>query len=402
MKVISLRFPGRFEDAFLYMGRLVTITENHSIRVYDMDYIVKKIEEDKTLCDVPTLLFFRNDWLEDKIGSHRTINARDKATFLKAVEQLELASIEIDEHFVQPVEWDLNITADILLDLNIYNGRAYIGTNAGLYHLDLDWDADEIAPIGTAQKRIDAKCIHTTAKFGTVNASCGYDGWFSFLDDFGLGDNGTQKTKHIEECSLRTAWLEFNVVNYPTTVSPNLFSSLRMSLIPDITESKNNFEHEQWIVTELKEEKTPLKSLLKTSGKYKFDTENLQFVYNSSQALFVSTYNGNLYALGLEIGDQSAPRVKYIREYEGLKGSVSSIHTINAGNNPGLIIETDQEVILFAHQEFRQVFDKEVISIRTFSRSRYHRSIVSITTANEVVLIALFDEEAYSKLKLSR
>jgi len=393
MRVVLLRFPGRFEDAFLYMGRLIAITENHSIRVYDMEHIVKKLEEDKALLDVPTLLFCRNDRIE--YGSYRPRVDDGKAAFLKAVEKLESSSIYIDEKFVQPVEWDLTIKADILLDLNIYNGRAYIGTNTGLYHLDLDWEGEQVALIGTAQKRLDAKCIHTTAKFGTVNASCGSEGWFSFLDDFGLGGNGSPKQKRIPEYSLRTAWLDFDIVNYPTTVSPTLFSSLRTTSIQDIAESKNNFEQENWIVTDIKEGEFNLNRLFVNPNNHHFEPEDLQFVYNSSKALFLSTYNGNLYALGLTRGSGNDPSVSYVSQYEGLKSLISSIHTINAGNGPGLILETDEEILLFARRRFIPIFDDEVISIRTFSRSRHYQSIVSVTTANEVLLIAIFDEESY-------
>ncbi len=36
----------------------------------------------------------------------------------------------------------------------------------------------------------------------------------------------------------------------------------------------------------------------------------------------------------------------------------------------------------------------EVISIRTFAGSKHYKNIVSLTTPNEILLIAIFDEEA--------
>ncbi|MDJ0677774.1 MAG: hypothetical protein QNJ36_20730 [Calothrix sp. MO_167.B42] len=397
MKVVSLRFPGRFEDAFLYMGRLITITENHSVRAYDMEKIVNKLqEEDETLLDAPKLLFFRNDWIDNERFRYRIDDDNGKVSFLNAVNKLQLQSIEIDENFIETVEWDLKIDADFLLDLNIYNGRLYIGTNTGLYHLDLDWEAESITPIDEAQKRIDAKCIHTTAKFGTVNASCGSEGWFSFLDDFDLGMNNSRQEKHITEYSLRTAWLDFDIVNYPTTISPILFNSVGTTYIEEPIHPKKNFEQENWIVTDLDNNPFNLNTLFANlnSGN-EVDINALQFVHNSSQALFISTYDRVLIALGLKRGGSSTTTVSYVRKYEGLRGFVSSIHTISAGNGPGLVLEMDEQVLLFAHRQFIPIFDSEVISIRTFARSKHYRNIVSVTTSNEVLLIAIFDEEAY-------
>ncbi|MDF5727047.1 MAG: hypothetical protein PUP92_03200 [Rhizonema sp. PD38] len=377
------------------MGRLIAITENRSVRVYDMKYIVNKLEEDKALLDVPTLLFFRNDWIEDSKSYYNSHNDTKKAEFRKAIQILESTPICVDEKFVEPVEWDLEIEADILLDLNIYNGRAYIGTNKGLYHLDLNWEQENVEPIGKAQKRLDAKCVHTTAKYGTVNASCGSEGWFSFLDDFGLASNSSHKEKYSSEWSLRTAWLEFDIVNYSTTVSPNLFKSIRSSLPEEESESTNNFEKENWIVTDIGKEEVNLNSLFSEVNYKNFEPDDLQFVYNSSQTLFLNTYKGDMFALGLKKGSVNTPTISYFKRYEGLESLISSIHTIKVGNGPGLIMETDEKIILFAHKSFIPILNSEVISIRTFSRSRHYQNIVSITTANEILLIAIFDEEGY-------
>lgn len=403
MRVVSLRFPGNFEDAFLYMGRLITITENHSVRVYDMENIVNKLQEDETLVDAPTLLFFRNDWIIKERFRHRFNDKTRKEVFIKAIERMESEPIYIDENFIKPVEWDLNIAADIMLDLNIYNGRLYIGTNKGLYHIDLDWEAENTTPISEAKKRLDAKCIHTTAKFGTVNASCGSEGWFSFLDDFDLGISNSlrERQKHIPEYSMRTAWLDFDVVNYPTNVEPTLFYTIRNTIQEELIESKRTFDQESWIVIDLLEDtEYSLNTLFNNlKSDQRFSPEDLQFVYNSSQALFLSTYDGKLFTLGLKRSSSASssanPTISYDNKYEGLQSLVSSIHTLSIGDKPGLVLETDKQILLFANRRFIPIFDNEVISIRTFSRSQHYKNVISVTTSNEVVLIAVFDEEAY-------
>jgi hypothetical protein len=359
-----------------------------------MESVVNKLEENKVLLDAPTLLFFRNDLIKSPGFRDRLDNENGKESFLKAVNRLASEPIKITTDFVKPVEWDLKIPADIMLDLNIYNGRLYIGTNTGLYHLDLDWEAKTTKPINTAQKRLDAKCIHTTAKYGTVNASCGFDGWFSFLDDFDLGMSNSRKEKHNFEYSLRTAWLDFDLVNYPTTVTPTLFNSVKNIFPKQLIKSKKNVEPEEWIITDfLEDNKFELNSLfVNLNSPDKIDIEDLQFVHNSSKTLFLSTYNGQLFALGLKTSSLNNPTVSYVKKYDGLNSLVSSLHTLSGGNSSALVLETDEQVILFAHNTFTPVFDGEVISIRTFSGSKHYRNIISLTTSNEVLLIAIFDE----------
>jgi hypothetical protein len=394
MKVVSLRFPGRFEDAFLYMGQLFTITENHSMCIYNMKYIVNMLEDnDKALLDAPTLLFFRNDLIPSKRFPDRL---GDKEVFLRAIDKFESEPIQITPDYVHPIEWDLDIE-DILLDLNIYNGRAYIGTSKGLYHLDLDWKAESIKPIDRVQKRLDVKCVHTTARYGTVNASCGSEGWFSFLDDFELGTSDTRKRKYVSEPSLRTDWLNFDIINYRTTISPNLFSSIRTSASQALSESRNNFNFEEEthreseIVTGFTDEEFSLDSLFNNLNN-EFSLENLQFVHNSSKALFLSTYDGYLFALGLNSDGFSDPTVKYVKKFEGLRGLVSSLHTVGGLGGGGLVLETDDQILLFAHSRFIPLFHDEVISIRTFPRSRHYHNVVCITTSDEVRLITIFDD----------
>lgn len=397
MKVITLNFPGRFEDAFLYMGRLVTITENHSVRSYDMENIVNKFQENEGLHNAPQLLFLRNDLIDHENFRIRHNKTNKKEDFLKAIEIFKQRIVPIDLSFTNYTEWDLNIDADFLLDLNIYNKRLYIGANTGLYSIDLDWDKEDLEPIDghKPKKRLDAKCINTTIKFGTVNASCGSDGWFSFLDDFSLVESNASREKYIDEYSLRTSWLDYSIVNYPTTVNLTLFQTVRTSTEKEMIEAEDVFEKE--IVIDFYEENTfNLNDFSKESSiKINLDPENFQFVYNSSQCLFVSTYDNKFITLSLQQGGNYTPTIRYAKPYEGLEGFISSIHTINVGNKGGLILEMDDKVLLFAHGQFIPIFHGEAISIRTFPNSKHYNNIISITTSDYVSLIVIFDDEAY-------
>ncbi|MGA7701930.1 MAG: hypothetical protein WCB27_20165, partial [Thermoguttaceae bacterium] len=64
MRTVSIFIPGRFEDAFLYFGRLVALTENQSLRFYNMERLIESLEEEfPDAIPLLTWLFVRNDWL---------------------------------------------------------------------------------------------------------------------------------------------------------------------------------------------------------------------------------------------------------------------------------------------------------------------------------------------------
>jgi hypothetical protein len=390
MKVISLSFPGRFEDAFLYMGQLFAITENRSVCIYDMHRIARNLEEDDILLDAPTHLFCRNDLLTDESFKKRLRDESTKSGFINAINYLETESVQITPEYGHPVEWDLEIPASIILDLNIYNRRAYIGTNEGLYHLDLD--IENIVPIAQPKKRMDAKCVHTTAKYGTINASCGSEGWFSFLDDFSLGINNVAKEKYNPAYSLRTNWLGFDVVNYSTRVSPSLLSSVVSNSSKEISEFECDSEQKGKIVTDINDKEMELDGLFSHLNSYeKFSLDNIQFVSNSSSALFINTYDSGLFALGLN----ETHSFKYKNKYEGLNETVSSLHTIKIAGG-GTIFETERNILLFAKKKFIPIFNDEVISIRTFPSSLHYNNMISITTSDEILLISIFDDDMYN------
>jgi len=68
MKIAKLFFPGIYEDAYVYMGRLFILTEQRTILVYDLDKLVNSLEQDSEKrvsgsLPIPTYMFSRNDWL---------------------------------------------------------------------------------------------------------------------------------------------------------------------------------------------------------------------------------------------------------------------------------------------------------------------------------------------------
>jgi hypothetical protein len=58
----------------------------------------------------------------------------------------------------------------------------------------------------------------------------------------------------------------------------------------------------------------------------------------------------------------------------------------------GLILETDDQVLLFANGEFYSVVNSEVLSVRTFIKSRRYKNVVAIAREDGVLITGLFQD----------
>ncbi|MCI0529839.1 MAG: hypothetical protein L0Y56_20540 [Nitrospira sp.] len=163
MKVIKLFLPGRFEDSYVYMGRLLVLTENRTLRMYNLDRIVDFLEvQFSGSLPVPTLMFLRNDWLESSQFKSLMKNKGMARSFLAAFEKFPQPFVELDEKAFRSEEQDLNIPARVLLDMLIYNKRLYVGADTGFYHIDMNWNQDTVTLQGKVKKRHDARCVSTS------------------------------------------------------------------------------------------------------------------------------------------------------------------------------------------------------------------------------------------------
>ncbi|MCX6381002.1 MAG: hypothetical protein NT023_16265, partial [Armatimonadetes bacterium] len=116
MKVLSIRIPGRFEDAFIYQGHLLAITEDLSMRRYSLEGLVDSLHSEFP-SGQPVLehLFLRNDWL---------CNAQFKAlfsisgipqSFMSLFEGLEALTINTERTLTSVKEETLEFPAQVIL-----------------------------------------------------------------------------------------------------------------------------------------------------------------------------------------------------------------------------------------------------------------------------------------------
>ena len=121
---------------------------------------------------------------------------------------------------------------------------------------------------------------------------------------------------------------------------------------------------------------------------YNVQIESIQFTYNSNSVIFIHTFDGNFYSLGIKTPKEGRPQLTFRRTYKGSGTRIVSAHSTSVG----LVVETDHRVLLFAHHDWFPIHESEAISVRTFPRSRRYRNTIVITTEEGILIAGLFDE----------
>ncbi|MGB8348626.1 MAG: hypothetical protein WCD86_27345 [Ktedonobacteraceae bacterium] len=415
MNIAKLFLPGRFEDAYIYMGRLVVLTENKTIRIYNLDQIVADLEEQyPATIPVPTLMFSRNDWL----ASHQFISLmRNKNVAQDIFSAFKIFSDQVIDlgQFIRPgrfSEQDLHISATAFLDMHIYSARLYLGADNGFYSINIDWKnpLPELSH-SSKNKKLDASCFNISARYGTVNASCGDDGLFSFINDFGWWKDGQVGRKiNVADTSLKTAWLDYDLINYPSYGSPSLFKSTA-------EKTDDGLEKEGKVLTQIGNEGEDLSYLLHTvtsstllkkrngfrtvhanypssyfihEHSSNYGEDEIQFSYNADHRLFVQTKGGRFFSSRITRSKKGEIKPEHAKESSG---GIGRILTIQPGK-AGPIIETEESVLLFAEEENRlyPITEFGALTVRTFPRSKRFQNLAVVTTEDGTWLVGMFDD----------
>lgn len=297
--------------------------------------------------------------------------------------------VELNPSQYQLNEIGLEISANIILDTNIYNGRIYLGTDNGLYHGDFDWGRDNVDLASSFTRRSDTKCVSTTVGYGAINASCGDQGLYSGFDEFGWikfqKKNGLRK---VAEKSFRSTWLAYDVVNYTSSTELTLLRTSREKLKSETGKPTGSRQ----VLTGIGTERVDLGYLLEhVQAEFGVSKESLQYVYNSKHDVFIHTLDGNFYSIEISLQKIGGPKIRFTRTYKGKGTRILSAHPTDVG----LIIETDKRVFLFANERWWSIMESAVLSIRTFPRSKRFRNLVALTTEEGLHLVGLFDEDSY-------
>ncbi len=397
MKTLKLFFPGHFEDAYIYNEKLLILTEKRTLLVYHLKHLLDTLESRfPDFAPVIAMMFANNNWKQDRLFKSFLKNQYIVDIIRRAFETFPQPYLEVHVADAMQTEEEIPITDTTLLDFLVYNGRLYVGATAGFYHLDIAWDGGRTHGNGTTFikgkpiKRLDARCISTSAGFGSIHASCGHEGFFAALDEFGWMRRDTYTmpafTKQDDARSLRTTWTDYHLINYSSYENPlflhNHYHRLEKSL---------GMERERRVLTSVGEKTFPLGAFFDRI--YEYDAvhqSQIQYSYNTKNTFFVHTHDGQLYSLHMSFPMESEPKMRFTKAYKGNKSRIVSAHALASG----LAIETDDRVFYFDFDgRWFPLDNTEAMEIRTFPRSERYQNITAITQEDGLLLVSVFDDE---------
>lgn len=405
--------PGRFEDAWLYMGKLVALTQQMSLRFYDLDEMATMIEaRNPSLSPMAWLLLGNNDQIRTKL-LRMLVRGRPLAEgFREIFARITDNVLNLPERHLDYAEIGLSLNANVVLDLTIYNRRIYLATDLGLYQVDVTWREGGPAKLVGVTKRLDARCSSVSARFGAVVVSCGSQGLYGAFDAArnGGANHGPSFTE-LAASSERNSWMSSNIVNYVTQIRPELipvsirretsgrhgidtggYSEVRSIEAATSALTYSDMDGESGVATGITERREPLnQTLSKSRVTRKLPLSDLRFVANSDSSWFLQSDDGTL----------------YVADVTGLKHpdsyAISTVSTHRVSEDildvqPGpkwLAIETYDDVRLLSDQLSTSIFDGEVLTIRTFPRSRRYQDMLTITTEKGIYFSGILDESQF-------
>lgn len=380
MKITKMFVPGVYEDAYIYMGRLIILTEERSVRIYNLDKIAELYEWNYPKTQpLPTIMFSRNDWLASNQFKSLMKNINVYQSFLEIFD--ELHTYNVSEHHIFPDEQELNLLDPAVLDILIYNSRLYVGATNGLYQVDIQLENNTTQLTSPSRKHED-RCLSISARYGTVNASCNESGLFTFIDDFGWSNPEKEHgiKLHLANKSLKTAWIDQGIVNYPSHDHPYIFKS-------SFEKKSVGVEREGKILTSVSNVSTDLGGLLETT---RFQKETIRLAYNANNKLFISTVDGKFFTVPLKHLKNDSFELGNSKRSEEV---ISGVLTVNQCKT-GAVIETSERIILVSEKEGKvfPLSEFGAISVRTFPRSRRFQNLITIVNEDGLFLVSTFDD----------
>ena len=388
MRTVTLFIPGTFEDAYLYMGWLVVVTAGRSFRFYDLDDIVAESNNlAPSSAYIADLMFRHNEWLTSpqfRSLIKTSSAAQDIVTqfdrFPKPYLQIP-ASVPFEEH-------EVRIGTNLVLDYFIYNRQIYLGGKDGVFSAFVDWDNDVPSLPNEFQRRLDARCVNLTGRFGAVVASCGDDGLlWSAEDAYWRHETESSDWDRAEDKSVKARWLANGIINYKTAVDPNLLGIRKTRPRERLSDDEGEL-----IVTAIGEERIPLQQFLLSEIRRHtpdvFDANLIQYIFNSDKVVFIFTFEGHFFAVDVKARKVGPPALRFSHTYKGAGTRILSAATTKLG----AVVETDQRIFHFADGDWTPVLDSAALSVRTFPTAKNFHNLISVTTEDGVYLVGVFDD----------
>lgn len=390
MIIKKLFFPGKFDEAYIYMQKLLLLDEEGSVFFIDLDRVARHLEDRYSwnLSSAPTHLFSRNDWLNDTRIKLMMGVSPIQSKFVELLrafpDEIELGGSHIEHAF------DGRIGSP--LDVAVYYRRLYIGTDEGFFHADLQFGRNEVEAYEGVEQRHDALCAKVNAKFGSVTISCGDDGMFTWFDEFdrlGERDRWLRQGIRVQEQSLRTAWLFGNLINYVSFEEPVLLGVERSK---KQMKDKTQGSQEQLAVRFKGEPKSLSSLLFQQDPNQQASGEQLLFLYNIADKFYAQTRNRQLISIKVKKSSENDD------ELESSEPALVSQRVLTrvldvVPVRQHLVFELYDKIQLLENSQLITLVEGEALSVKSFPGSRRFQNLLTVVTEDGVHLVSLFDEQ---------
>lgn len=394
MFVKKLFLPGEFDAAYIYMQKLLLFNADGGFFFVDLEQVVRELEKNLSpeLMSIPTYLFAQNDWLASESFKTLLNNQSVRSEFER------LLGLMPDEIFLDPelIKHVRDFSIGDLLDVTVYNRRLYLGTDNGLYHVDLNWERHEIVAEAGAEKRHDALCTQVNARYSSVTISCGDDGLFTTFNEFGrLGQQYRYSQRdwyQSQEKSLRTSWLFDNLVNYASPAEPILLQIIRS----DRQVQGNYDESREQIAVGFSGEPQPLSYLIEglssADGSYR---KEFIFLYNIFATFYAQTRERSLLTFKVRKTKGLGNHLELAGSQKQIRESIDQVLEVRRAQRH-VIFELYDSVQSLIGNELIELVAGEAISIKSFPNSRRFQNLITVVTEDGVHLISLLDGASFS------
>lgn len=284
--------------------------------------------------------------------------------------------VTLDMRELEPRYYSVAPDASVL-DLMVTYYRLYISTDDALLTARLD--REDVTDI---RKRLPHRCLVTSPHLGSISASCADLGtWLLFNEyrSFGWTDPRTEQVDEFE--SVRHAWSGSTLLSFDQWN--------RMDAFRAVVEERDHERAlaavvEQHVDSELLSNfwlRTSLDELGEPAGDVDLQAN---FVTAFTGMLFAAV-GGRLLAVPVANWYEQFQQARSTHDLGPFEGRVLSA----ADTEAGFVIESDSALTYLAAGHTERLIEREVVSLRSYLRSKRHRRAITATVDGGLLISTL-------------
>jgi hypothetical protein len=362
---IGVVIPGRFVDAYVYMDFLFACEASGRARMFSLDDIAREAANASRVPHAQARALFA----DNRLLAGGNLQASNFQGDVVEVPAGSLAAEEVP----------LSINAATVFDTTITYLTLFLATDAGLLSVPLDPGTRR--SMNMPSVRLSLPCYQANPRWGGVAASCGRDGLWALVNEWGFGEVERQTSQLDEAESNRNAWMGFSLVSFAGRADLKAFSADvpmgrgKKRIASQFSE--DTFSVGDFVPGRMLDDLSDPWTLVAAVG-------GAIVLITRDEVLLIPTlrHEGALWSF--------ANGTKSI-------GSVSSRPLNVVETDGGYVIETSRSLYYYHAEGQQQVIDQEAIAVRAYPRSRRFRRLITATVEGGVLLACMLGEHPFPR-----